>query len=401
MKIARTALRMAVGVSVVAVALSACSSGGGSKSTESKSGGSSGGGIFKFGLVTTSTGPFASNAATMVDGAKYAVKLINDAGGIDGNKIDLVTVDLQNDPKNGTTMVPKLVSEDKVFAIIGPVDSAGCDIVCNTGNSLKVPVVSPGASRPGVIDNARPYAVTLGQPDALNSTPVLVKAVKDRGYKTAVIIVDEANATTKAQSDLYQGVFSQSGVQVVKTVTYKTGDSSFASQVTAIAQAKPDVLALAAGPDDAGRIAREIQSQQVKVTLMGTGALQSGGAAYYAAGGDATNGTVAASQFDPTNAEEPAKTLLADAAKAIGKPEVPLNFAYAFDAVNMVAKVIKDKKIKPGDDLAGARTKIQEGMNNLGTYSGMAGKMSFTDKGYGERPKLLAVMTGGKFVIQH
>ncbi len=404
MNVVRTSLRTAVGLTVVAVALGACSSSGGTSGGTSSGGstaGSGGGGVFKLGLVTSSTGPFASNYKTMVAGAQYAVKLLNDGGGINGNTVQLVTVDTQNDPKNGVTMVPNLVSNDKVVAIIGPVDSAGCEIVCTTANKLKVPDISPGAGRPGVLANARPYAFTLAQPDAANSIPVLEKATKDKGFKTAAIISDDATATTKAQRELYEQVFKDTNVQVVQKVTFKAGDSSFASQVTSMASGSPDVIALAAGPDDAGRIAREIRSQKLTATLMGTGSLQSGGAAYFAAGGDATEGTVSAAQYDPTDPNEPAKTLLAKAQTDSGQKEIPLNYAYAYDAVNMVAKVIKDKSITPDTAADQARTTIQEGLNNLGAYQGMAATSQFQQDGTANRPQLLAVMTKGVFVIQH
>ena len=85
-------------------------------------------------------------------------------------------------------------------------------------------------------------------------------------------------------------MFSKTGVTVSTTVTFKSGDSSFASQITSVVGAAPDVLAMAAGPDDAGRIAKEARSQNLRSVLLGTGALQSGGAAYVAAGGEATEG---------------------------------------------------------------------------------------------------------------
>jgi len=395
MNAGKTALRTVVGLAVAALAMSGCSS---SPSTGSSG---PGGGTFKFGLVTSSVGPFAPNYKSMVDGAQYATKVINDGGGVNGAKVDLVTVDTQNNPSNGVTMLPKLATSDQVFAIVGPVDSAGCDIACTAANKLKVPLISPGAGRPGVLVNARPYAFTLVQPDAANSTPVLEQIVKKNNVRTAAIISDDATAVTKAQRDLFDNVFAQTNVQVAKHVTFSSGDASFASQVTSIAQSKPDVLALAAGPADAGRIAREVRSQGLSTTLVGTGSLQSGGAAYYAAGGPATEGTLSAAQYDPTNPTQPAKDLLAKAQTATGQAEISLNFAYAYDAVNMLVQIIKSKGVKPGDSPDKARTQITDGLNALKDYDGMAGKTTFTDDGTAIRPQLLAVLKNGVFVIDH
>lgn len=386
---AGTAGRVAAGLTAASLALAAC---GGD-------GAGSGGGSdpYRIGLVTSSAGPFASNAKTMEAGAEYAVKLLNEAGGVGGTEVELVKVDSQNNPTTTATLIPQLAAKEKVLAIVGPVDSAGCEVACAAANKLKVPIVSPGAARPGVLENSRPYGFTIAQPDAANSTPVLTKIIEEKELKRAAIISDEANATTKAQADLFRDVFAATGVQVVETATFKSGDSSFASQVTSLASAEPDMLALAAGPADAGRIAREVRSQNQTFTLVGTGALQSGGAAYVAAGGKATEGTLAAAQYDPHSANPTAKALLEKAQAATGKTDIPLNFAYAFDAVNMIAKAIEEKGVQ-SDAVEKGRVAIQEGLNALRNYEGMAGATTFKD-GIAQRPQLRAVVRDGKFVI--
>lgn len=389
--VAGVAMTAAVSLALVGCGDSADDAGGGS-------GGE--GGVFKIGLVSSSSGPFAGNYKTMDAGAEYAVKLINDAGGVDGSTVELIRVDTQNNPTTTATLIPQLATRDQVVAIVGPADSAGCEIACAAANKLKLPIVSPGAGRPGVLANSRPYGFTLAQPDADNSTGVITKIIEDEGVKTAAIITDEANATAKAQADLFNKIFADTGVDVLQTQTFKSGDSSFTSQVTSLGGANPDIIALAAGPEDAGRITREIRSQNIDSLLVGTGALQSGGSAFVSAGGEATEGTLAAAQYDPHSTNAEAKALLEKAQTDTGQADIPLNFAYAFDAVNMIMKIIKDKGIKPGSDLQQSRDQIQEGLNAITDYTGMADKTSFSDDGTAVRPQLRSVVQGGKFVIE-
>jgi branched-chain amino acid transport system substrate-binding protein len=392
----RAAIRAAMGAMAVllAVAVAGCGD---------DDAGNSGGASsepYKFGLLTTSAGPFASNAKVMQQGAEYAVKLINDAGGIDGAKIELITTDLLNDPQNAATTVPELASKDNVVAVIGPVDSAGCEIACALANKLKMPIVSPGAARPGVLNGARPYGFSVAQPDAANSTGVLKKIITNQQVKTAAIIYDAANATTKAQFDLFKNVFESSGVQIVKTATFTSGDASFAAQITSIAGSRPDVLALAAGPDDAGRIAVEVKAQNLTTKLLGTGSLQSGGAAYIKAAGAAAEGTLAAAQYDPKSTAAPAKDLLEKAQQATGLAEIPLNFAYAHDAVNMIVDIIKSKKLSgDSDSVVKTREAIKDGLTSSGGYNGMAGTTKFGEDGFSLRPELISRVENGRFVI--
>lgn len=360
----------------------------------------SGAGPYRLGLVHSSEGPFATNSETMRAGARYAVELINADGGVNGRDIELVEVDARNDPQTLVTAIPELVSEEEVFAIIAPVDSAGCEIACAIAADLQVPIVSAGAGRPGVLEPSRPWSFTMTAPDAANSIPVLEAVVEQEGAQTAAIIVDEANATTKAQGDLYRKVFDASGVEVVSTTTYTSGDPSFTSQVTSMAAENPDVIALAAGPADAARIAVEVRAQGLESLLIGTGSLQAGGTDYINGAGEAAEGTITAAQFNPDNPEEPAASLLAQAEKDNGLDVVALNFSYAFDIVNMIAEFLAQSGATASPDtLEDDRQGLLDYLEGVDPYEGMSGDVRFADDGTGDRPELYAVVENGQFVI--
>jgi branched-chain amino acid transport system substrate-binding protein len=160
------------------------------------------------------------------------------------------------------------------------------------------------------------------------------------------------------------------------------------------------VLALAAGGDDAGRIAREVQAQGLKVQLIGTSSLQSAGAAFYAAGGSAVEGTISASQYDPQSNDPIASKLLDQAEKDTNQTDIPLNFAYAYDAVGMLVNAIKKSSITPTSDIAQARTAVRDDIQSQGTFTGMAAQTSFKEDGTSVRPQLLAIFKGQNFAIQ-
>jgi len=354
----------------------------------------------KLGVLLTSEGPFANNSDTARRGAEYAVEKINDAGGIDGRPIELVTADSHGQPDQLATIMPRLATEDDVLAVIGPVESSSCDVACPLALQFELPLVSPGAARPGVLEPGRPYSFSLAQPDAPNATPALEHIVETQGITTAAIIYDEANATTVAQRDLFRGVFEATGVEIVDEVTYTTGDSSFAAQVTQIAASAPDAVALAAGSADAGRVAVEIDAQGVETQLLGTGSLQSDIHGYIEAAGDAANGTLTAAQYSPHSDDPVVSDLLTAAQEYLGVDEVPLNFAYAHDAVNMIAGIIADQGLTGSSDtLAADRVAIQEGLNALDGFVGMADRTTFGDDGFSIRPILVAEVVDGEVVI--
>lgn len=357
-------------------------------------------GPYRVGLVYSSEGPFAGNSATARAGANYAAELLNADGGINGRDLELVEVDARNDPQSLATTIPELVAQDEVFAIIAPADSAGCEIACAVAAELEVPAISPGAGRPGVLEPSRPYSFTMTSPDAANSIPVLEAVTEQEGYETAALIIDEANATSQAQGELYREVFESTGVEIVSEVTFSSGDPSFTSQVTSMASESPDVIALASGPADAARIAVEVRAQDLDSVLMGTGSLQSGGADYISGAGEAAEGTVTAAQFNPENTDEPAASLLAQAEEDNDLEEVPLNFAYAFDIVNLIAGYLTDSGATAEvDTVEEDRQGLMDYLEGVDPFEGMSGDVRFADDGTGDRPELFATVTDGRFVV--
>jgi branched-chain amino acid transport system substrate-binding protein len=377
------------------VLLAACGGGG-----DRSSGGSGGGQPVKIGLITVTDGPFADNGKRAQEGATYAVERINRSGGINGSRIELVVHDAHGDPAAMANIVRKLASDDKVLAVVGPVLSPECEVGCVLANQLHLPMISPGVGKPGVMDNARPYAFTLVQPDADNSAPAIAHVLEQQGAKTGAIIVDQSNATTKALGDFWTKTFEANGVRTVSTVTFTSGDSSFAAQVTKLAGDRPDVLGLAANPPDAARIALEIQRQGLEAQLLGTGILQSAGADFLKAGGSAVNGTKTAAQFDPDNPDPEARALITAYRTETGAAPT-LNAAYAHDAVAILAEIIKSSGVEnTASSLAADRDRIMKALPEVDDYVGMGGLTDLQPNGVTKRPTLVATVQDGKFVIE-
>ena len=107
------------GLGALALLLAACGSSAGAKGGGGGGNpGASGGKAIKIGLMTSLTGPLAST----FDGAQAAVKariaLQNKAGGVDGHKLEFVTVDDASTGPGAQAAVKKLIQQDKVYAIL-------------------------------------------------------------------------------------------------------------------------------------------------------------------------------------------------------------------------------------------------------------------------------------------
>ncbi len=77
-------------------------------------------GPIKIGVLVPLTGEAASWGQNLLAGAELAQKEINDAGGINGREIKLITEDDQCKAATGVSAINKLISVDKVSVIVGP-----------------------------------------------------------------------------------------------------------------------------------------------------------------------------------------------------------------------------------------------------------------------------------------
>jgi branched-chain amino acid transport system substrate-binding protein len=75
------------------------------------------------GYLPALTGPSSSTGIGINRGIQLAVKEINDAGGIDGRQIELITRDTQSDPTKAVNGAAELTRGQKVSVVFGPVNS--------------------------------------------------------------------------------------------------------------------------------------------------------------------------------------------------------------------------------------------------------------------------------------
>lgn len=105
------------------VSFSACS-GGGSGEGGSTGGSGGSGDTIKVGLLFSESGSTALVEKTMTNACKMAFDEINEAGGVNGKKIEYVHEDYASDPAKATEKIKKLIQQDEVVATVGCYTSA-------------------------------------------------------------------------------------------------------------------------------------------------------------------------------------------------------------------------------------------------------------------------------------
>ena len=104
----------------------------------------------KIGINVPLTGFAAADGQSALHGAELAVTQVNDAGGINGDMIELVVYDDQASPKESAPLAVKMITKDEVVAGISGSYSGATRAAATIFAESKVPYISAYAIHPDI-----------------------------------------------------------------------------------------------------------------------------------------------------------------------------------------------------------------------------------------------------------
>jgi branched-chain amino acid transport system substrate-binding protein len=221
----------------------------------------------RIGASLSLTGTYAKLGQYQKEGYEYCLSDVNDRGGLNGRKVEFVVYDDQSTPATGVRLYEKLITEDKVDAVMGPYSSPITEAVANVSEKYKKVMVSPLASTTSIFKKGRKYVFMVISPAEVYLEGLLDMAAK-RGLKT-VAIVNEDTLFTKSSAIGAAEIAKQKGLQVVFQEAYPKGNTDFSPLLTKLKALNPDVIAAATYFDDAVAITRQMRELSVSPRMFG------------------------------------------------------------------------------------------------------------------------------------
>lgn len=221
----------------------------------------------KLGASLSMTGTYAALGQNQQRGYQLCAKHVNESGGVLGRKIEFVLYDDRSEPATGVRLYERLITQDKVDAILGPYSSAITEAVANVNEKYKMPMVAPMASTTSIFKKGRKFIFMVQSPAEVYLEGLIDAAVK-RGLKTVAIINEDTlfpKATVQGTIELAK----QKGMQVVFVEAYPKGNTDFSALLTKVRAANPDVLGAATYFDDAVAITRQMKELNVSPKMYG------------------------------------------------------------------------------------------------------------------------------------
>ena len=350
------------------------------------------------GVSLSATGP----AASLGIPEKNAFALLPTE--IGGEKVKLVVLDDATDPTVATKNARRLVTEDRVDAIIGSSSTPATAAMAEVAHETKTPLVTMSPVSLPVERNEWVFR-TPQQNEVMASA--LVEHMKSKGFKTLGFIgfsdaygEDWLNSVTKHAE--------AAGIKLVAVERYNRNDTSVTGQVLKLTTARPDAVLIAGSGSPAALPQGALVERGYKgQTYQTHGAANQ---AFLGVAGKAAEGalfpvgpiSVVRQLPDSHPSRAPGVEFLNKYEAQFGAGSISAFAGHAYDAFRLIEAAIPAAKAKAAPGTAEFRTALREALEASKEVVGVHGvfNMSPNDHfGHDERSRVLARVEGGAFKL--
>jgi len=380
--------RNLVAASLLAIALSASAGAGAAD--------------IKIGVAEALSGGAAQYGMSIRNGFQLAADEINAAGGVNGNKLQLVVEDEQGKKEEAINVFKKLIFQDQVLMVFGPTLSNSAQAAFPIAQAANTVAFGTSTTADGITsigDHTFRNAVT--EADVLPET--LKMAVKKAGIKKVAVLYGNDDVFTKSGYDNFKKALDDLKIPVTTTETFAKGDVDFKAQLTKIKGTAPDAIVLSALLAEGAPIMVQARQLGLNVPFIGGNGMNS--SKVFDLAKDKADGLYVGSPWSASNASpENAKFMKAFQDKYKSAPD---QFAaQAYDALYITAQALKQVKVT--GTLATDRAALRDALPAV-AWTGATGAFKFrraTDKagkpaGYdAQQAPIVSVTKAGQFVSQ-
>ena len=319
----------------------------------------------KIGFNVPLTGFAAADGQSALQGAKLAIAKANAAGGVAGQKLELVVYDDQASPKEAVPVATKMVEKDEVIAAVSGSYSGSTRAAAAIFQRGKVPYVVAYAIHPEItLTGDYVFRVSaMGEVQGRGGA----KLVQNMGKKN-VVIVTLKNDFGQALAAGFKEAAPKLGLNIINEYEYGMRDRQFGALVSKIKSDNPDVIYASGYFFTAGPLVSQLRSGGVTAPVIGQEGYDSD--KFIEIAGAASEGTLVTTSLDRDSTAPATVAFLADYRKA-NNAGADMVAASSFTATEVVIDGLKKTGGKGGEALKAAL--------ESGSYDTPIGKLTFND----------------------
>ncbi|MBS0191030.1 MAG: ABC transporter substrate-binding protein [Planctomycetes bacterium] len=339
------------------------------------------------------TGAEATFGISTDNGIKLAVEEVNAAGGLDfggkKHKIVLHSEDTEGKPEKAGTVVTKLITADKVVAVIGEVASSVTLAGAPVAQQFGVPMITPSSTNP--------QCTAVGDMifrvcfiDPFQGYACAKFAAQDLKVKKAAILFDQAAAYSVGLKDEFEKNFKKMGGEVVAVEAYTKGEANFNPLLTKIREKGAELLFIPGYYTDVANIALQARKLDMKMPLLGGDGWDSADLAKN--GGAAIEGSFYSNHYASDQPTPEIQVFVKTYKEKFGETPDGLA-ALGYDA----ARVLFDSIQRAGSTDG---SKLRDAIATTKGFKGVTGNISINEKRDAVKPAVIVEMKGGKPVFR-
>jgi branched-chain amino acid transport system substrate-binding protein len=322
------------------------------------------------GEVGSLSGGEATFGLSTHKGIELAFNQVNQLGGVKGKKIRLLTQDDQGKPEEAATVITKLITQDKVLAVLGEVASSRSLAMAPIAQKNKTPMITPSSTNPKVTEIGD-YISRVCFIDPFQGSVMAKFAANTLKVTKVAILRDVKNDYSVGLADFFTQTFQGLGGGIVLDQSYSAGDMDFKAQLTAIKGKAPQAIFVPGYYTEVALIAKQAKEIGLNVPLLGGDGWDS--AKLTEIGGSALDGSYFSNHYSPDDQSEAVQKFIADF-KAANNGEIPDGLA----AMGYDAAMVLVKAMERATNLD--RQAIKEAILQTKNHPGVTGLISLNEK---------------------
>lgn len=349
----------------------------------------------KIGANMELTGGTATFGQSTANGIKLAFKEVNAAGGVLGKQLTLVTADNKSEPSESTNAITKLITQDKVRAVLGAVTSSDTLASAQVAMDNKIPVITTSSTNPRVTvgddGKVKDWIFRICFIDPFQGTVMANFASKTLHASRAAVYIDNSSDYSKGLAAFFKDAFVKNGGQIVAEESFLQKDQDFRAALTKIKAANPDVIFVPGYYQEVGMIVKQARELGITATMIGGDGWDSPKLVEIA-GAAALNNTYFSNHYSPEDKDPRVVQFVQTYQKEYGQTPDAMA-ALGYDAAMLLVDAIK----RAGSD---DPAKIREALAQTKDLQVVTGKVTLDSQHNPIKSAVVIEMKEGKQVFK-
>jgi branched-chain amino acid transport system substrate-binding protein len=347
--------------------------------------------VIKIGVFEPMTGANAAGGELEIEGIKLANKLYPE---VLGKKVELVIVDNKSDKVEAANAASRLVTKEKVTAIIG---SWGSSLSMAAGDIIKkaqIPTMGTSCTNP-LVTKGNEYYFRVCFIDPFQGTVMANYAYNTLKAKKVAIVQEVSNDYAIGLAKYFTDSFKELTGDpdcIVAVTNYNTGDQDFTAQLTNLKAKNPDAIFAPGNFTESALVIKQARQLGIKTPFIGGDTWET--PAFLTIGEEAVDGATFSTFFateKPITKES--EVFLTAYRKEYGGKEPAAVTALAYDAYIILLDGIK--RVGSTDSV-----KLRDELANTKDFQGAAGVINFDENRDAVKSAVIKEVKDGKFTFK-